>query len=73
LTISSITSAKALVLNFSSMARFPGRYIADLVPVTHRSSEDAVEIPLSVKERMELDDDHSWIVTTEIARFAWPA
>ena len=32
----------------------------------------AVEIPLKVKEYLNLDSDRSWIICTEVNRFVWP-
>ena len=46
-----------------------------VVPVTHTGPEeddDAVEMPRSVKRNLSLDDARSWIVVTELNRFAWP-
>jgi hypothetical protein len=46
-----------------------------VVPVTHvppTNIDDAVEIPISTKRRLGLDDAPSWIVVTEINRFIWP-
>jgi hypothetical protein len=62
----------AVVLSHSNNRFFPGRFVADVVPITHTPTDGAVEIPVSVKRRMGLDDDPSWIVTTEINRFFWP-
>jgi uncharacterized protein YifN (PemK superfamily) len=45
-----------------------------VVPVTHsppRSSQDAIEIPHKIKQHLGLDDERSWIVTTEVNRVAW--
>lgn len=61
-----------VVLGFQRSDEHPGRFVTDVVPVTHSPSDGAVEIPLAVKKRMGLDDDHSWIVTTEVNRFIWP-
>lgn len=63
-----------VVLNYEGFKGLPGRFVADVVPVTHRRPDDAdgVESPLSVKRRMGLDAEYSWIVTTEINRFIWP-
>jgi hypothetical protein len=61
-----------IVLSHEPLAKLPGRFIADVVPVSHGKEEEAVEIPLAVKKRMGLDDQHSWIITTEINRFIWP-
>jgi hypothetical protein len=46
-----------------------------VLPVTHRPPQhpdDAVELPLAVKRRLGLDDARSWVVVTELNRFAWP-
>ena len=31
-----------------------------------------MEIPLQTKKRLRLDDEKSWIITTEVNRFIWP-
>lgn len=63
-----------VVLSHEKIKGLPGQFVADVAPITHsrRSDENAVEIPISVKERMGLDMEHSWIITTEINRFIWP-
>jgi hypothetical protein len=46
-----------------------------VIPITHTPPADpgdAVEIPQPVKERLKLDDERSWIVSTESNRFLWP-
>jgi hypothetical protein len=45
-----------------------------VLPVTHSppSSAAAVEIPPSVKQRLGLDEQRSWIVVTEANVFVWP-
>lgn len=45
-----------------------------VAPITHTpsSDEDAVEIPPATKRRLGLDDDRSWVVTTEVNAFVWP-
>lgn len=46
-----------------------------VVPVTHTQPDDpshGVEIPAATKKRLGLDDERSWIVTTELNRFVWP-
>jgi hypothetical protein len=46
-----------------------------VVPVTHSpppGNEDWVEIPADTKRRLGLDDQRSWIVTSEVNRFEWP-
>jgi hypothetical protein len=59
----------AVVLSHSNIRQFPGQFVADVLPITHTPTDGAVEIPVSVKRRMGLDDGPSWIVTTEINRF----
>lgn len=52
-----------------------GSHIVRVLPITHTAPADpngAIEIPRSVKERLRLDDDRSWIILTESNRFAWP-
>ncbi len=45
-----------------------------VVPVTYSRPDDphAVELPAAVKRRLGLDDEPSWIVTSELNRFIWP-
>lgn len=46
-----------------------------VVAITHRppvDATDAVALPLAVKRRLKLDEDASWIVTTEANAFVWP-
>jgi hypothetical protein len=46
-----------------------------ICPVTHTPpeiSEKAMEIPKVTKTRLGLDDERSWIITTEVNRFIWP-
>jgi hypothetical protein len=46
-----------------------------IAPITHSSPEDperAMEIPAATKQRLRLDDERSWIITTEVNRFIWP-
>jgi hypothetical protein len=52
-----------------------GETVVTVVPVTHALPErpdEAVEIPLSTKQRLGLDSQRSWIVVNEINRFVWP-
>lgn len=52
-----------------------GQRIVTVAPVTHtppRSSIEAVPIPLPTKQRLGLDKDPSWVVTSEVNRFLWP-
>jgi mRNA-degrading endonuclease toxin of MazEF toxin-antitoxin module len=46
-----------------------------ICPITHtppEHPEKAMSIPAATKVRLGLDDDQSWIITTEINRFIWP-
>jgi hypothetical protein len=46
-----------------------------ICPVTHTPREvpeKALEIPAATKKRLRLDDERSWIITTEVNRFIWP-
>ena len=52
-----------------------GEIIVTVVPVTHTPPEypdEAIEIPLPTKRRLGLDSERSWIVASEVNRFAWP-
>lgn len=52
-----------------------GDTIVYVVPITHRKpadDPDALELPRAVKSRLKLDDEPSWIVTSELNRFVWP-
>lgn len=52
-----------------------GEKIITVAPVTHSppvEAHTAVEIPPLVKRHLGLDDQKSWIVTTEVNRFTWP-
>lgn len=49
--------------------------IVTVAAITHTEPENpdmAVEIPLKVKEHLNLDSERSWIVCTEVNRFIWP-
>jgi len=49
--------------------------IVTVAAVTHTEPENpdmAVEIPIKVKEHLNLDSERSWIVCTEVNRFIWP-
>jgi hypothetical protein len=55
--------------------RANGETIVTVAPITHSPPtvpDDAVEIPSSTKARLGLDGARSWIVVTEVNRFAWP-
>ena len=46
-----------------------------VLPVTHAppsNAAHAIEIPITTKRRLGLDDARSWIVLTEANRFTWP-
>ena len=46
-----------------------------VAPVTHTLPQDprhAIEIPAETKRRLGLDDQRSWIVTTDLNAFTWP-
>lgn len=45
-----------------------------VAPITHSEPKqgDGVEIPAPVKRHLKLDEDRSWIATTELNRFTWP-
>lgn len=46
-----------------------------ICPITHTPPavlEKAIEIPTATKTRLHLDDQRSWIITTEVNRFIWP-
>ncbi|SEC26218.1 hypothetical protein SAMN05444161_0807 [Rhizobiales bacterium GAS191] len=45
-----------------------------VAPITHVRSDDplAVELPATAKRRLGLDEQPSWIVTSELNRFIWP-
>ncbi|HJR70537.1 MAG TPA: growth inhibitor PemK [Gammaproteobacteria bacterium] len=53
-----------------------GRTVAYVLPSTHTppiTNEDGVEIPLNTKERLGLDTERSWIITSELNQFTWPS
>ena len=46
-----------------------------VAPITHsppRNVADAVEIPKKIKKHLGLDQERSWIITSELNRFIWP-
>lgn len=46
-----------------------------VMPITHSSPSDgsaAIEIPRRLKSHLNLDDDRSWVVVSEINEFWWP-
>lgn len=52
-----------------------GEPVLYLAPVTHSrpaASALGVEIPRQTRQRLKLDDERCWIVTTEVNKFTWP-
>jgi mRNA-degrading endonuclease toxin of MazEF toxin-antitoxin module len=52
-----------------------GQTIVTVVPITHTNPDALttfVEIPLSVKQHLGLDDERSWVITNEVNQFTWP-
>lgn len=52
-----------------------GEMLVTVAPITHLAPTDpgiAVEIPAKVKAHLGLDGERSWIVLSEVNRFAWP-
>lgn len=52
-----------------------GDTVVTVAPITHSKPQNedmAVEIPLKVKEHLNLDSESSWIICTEVNRFVWP-
>ena len=52
-----------------------GERIVHVAPITHtppKAKTEAVELRAATKARLGLDDQQSWIVTTELNRFTWP-
>lgn len=49
-----------------------GERVVLVAPITHtppRDDNDAVELPDATKARLGMDEQRSWIVTTELNRF----
>lgn len=45
-----------------------------ICPITHTQPENSgqsIEIPLATKQRLKLDNQPSWIITTEVNLFKW--
>jgi hypothetical protein len=52
-----------------------GERVVTVLPVSHTPPANpkfAVEIPATVKRRLNLDDERSWVILTEANRFVWP-
>jgi hypothetical protein len=46
-----------------------------VLPITHTppaNPDQAVELPHATKQRLNLDDERSWVMLTEANRFLWP-
>ena len=59
----------------TAVERLGDRTIVTVVPITHaapREAADAIEMPQPLKQSLGLDNDRSWIVTTELNTFEWP-
>ena len=57
------------------MERADGDRVVTVSPVTHSAPsrpDEAVEIPLTTKRRLGLDDARSWILVSAANRFVWP-
>lgn len=51
-----------------------GQMIVTVAPITHsapRDPDSAVELPAATKQRLGLDGERSWVVVSEVNRFAW--
>ena len=58
-----------------AVKRESGKTRVVVVPITHSvplSSEGAIELPIQTKLRLGLDDQASWIITSEVNVFTWP-
>jgi len=52
-----------------------GTLIVRVAPITHAPParpEDGIELPHPTKQRLGLDDQRSWVLSTEVNRFTWP-
>jgi hypothetical protein len=55
--------------------RESGEIVVVVAPITHAQptgDPNAIEIPQTVKRRLGLDDDRSWIITNDVNSFIWP-
>ncbi len=46
--------------------------VAPITTQPPRSNDGSIEMPLSVKRHLGLDDQRCWIITSELNRFIWP-
>lgn len=52
-----------------------GTTLVYVLPITHTPPQDpeaGIEIPRATKQRLGMDTERSWIITTELNRFVWP-
>lgn len=52
-----------------------GDRVVHVAPIAHappRVAAEAIALPAATKARLGLDDQPSWIVTSELNRFTWP-
>ena len=52
-----------------------GKTTLYVLPITHTSPikpEFGIEIPSRTKQRLGLDEQRSWVITTEFNKFTWP-
>ena len=58
-----------------TVQQIEGELVITVAPITHSpptSSDMAIELPSRVKQHLRLDDQRSWVVTSEVNRFTWP-
>ena len=46
--------------------------VADITHTKPENPDTAIEIPIKIKEHLNLDSERSWIVCSEVNRFIWP-
>lgn len=59
----------------TSVRRSNDKTYVTVVPITHsppHGDDDAIEIPIQIKQSLGLDEARSWIVTRELNTFVWP-
>jgi hypothetical protein len=59
----------------SAVVAIEGDTVIIVAPITHRpppSANQAVELPITTKRRLGMDDQRSWIVVDDLNRFRWP-
>ncbi len=57
-----------------SVRTISGQDVITVAPITHSQPETAaaIELPRSVKARLGMDGERSWIVADDLNRFVWP-